>query len=147
MPKQTANLIRALTSLAFTALLALPATAGKHKAPPPPPVGEDVEVTSGVVTALSCAKEAREKKDLSLLISCPLSEIKTGLVVYDVAEEQIYRISDKAVYLYELEGAFGGGSIDFEGVVAKVKGGIAVIDVEDYEVTPKPKAGSFKGCL
>jgi hypothetical protein len=110
-------------------------------------VGEEVEITSGAVTALSCAVQARDEGRLELLTSCPLSEVAKGLVVFDVAEKQIYRISTKAVFRYELEKAYGGGSIDFSGKVAKVEKAIATVDVEEYSVTAKPKAGSFKGCL
>lgn len=126
-------------------LLALPAAADDEANVD---VGDDVEVMSGAVTALSCALKARDDGALDGLTSCPPSEASKGIVVFDVAEEQIYRVSEKAVYRYELEKAFGGGSIDMSGVVKKIdKGGVAVIDVEDYAVNPKPKAGAFKGCL
>lgn len=111
--------------------------------------GEEVEVTAGAVTALSCALEARSSGDLALLTSCPLQEAVREIVVFDVAEKEIYRISKKKVLRYQLEKAFGGGSIDFSGVVVAVdkKTGIATIDVAEYSVTHKPKPGSFKGCL
>lgn len=111
-------------------------------------VGDEIEVMSGAVTALSCAIRARDEGKLDLLTGCPLSEATKEIVVFDVAEEQIYRISSKAVFRYELEKAFGGGSIDLSGVVKKIdKGAVATIDVEEYTVNPKPKAGAFKGCL
>lgn len=110
--------------------------------------GDDVELSSGAVTALSCAERARLTGDLSLLNSCPLSEARNGIVIFDVAEREIYRISGKAVRHYELERAFAGGSIDLTGVVEKVDAdGVASVKVTEYSVTPKPKAGSFKGCL
>ena len=110
--------------------------------------GDEVEVISGAVTALSCAIDARDNGKLDVLNSCPMSEATKEIVVFDVAEKQIYRVSAKAVYRYELEKAFGGGSVDLSGVVAKVdKSGVATLDVEDYTVNPKPKAGAFKGCL
>jgi hypothetical protein len=112
-------------------------------------VGEDVEVTSGVVTGESCAVRAREKGELRLLTSCPPAEASKGLVVFDVAEKRIYRIAEKKVFRYQLESAFGGGSIDFTGKTVKVdpKSQIATVEVSDYSITKKPKPGAFKGCL
>ncbi len=115
--------------------------------PAVPDVDDDVEVYSGQVTALSCALQAREKGKLSYIENCPLAEMAKGLVVYDVTEKIVYEISTKNVYRYELEKAAGGGSIDFEGTVAGVKGVVATVDVEEYSVTARPKAGAFKGCL
>jgi hypothetical protein len=113
-----------------------------------PSAGEEVEVTAGAVTALSCALESQRTGDLTLLGSCPLQEAQKEIVVVDVAEQQIYRISRKKVRRFELEQAFGGGSIDFAGKVKAVdKAGVATVDVEEYTLTPKPKAGAFKGCL
>ncbi|MCC7386550.1 MAG: hypothetical protein IT384_32225 [Deltaproteobacteria bacterium] len=111
--------------------------------------GQEVEVTAGAVTARSCALEARSSGDLTLLTSCPLQEAVGEIVVFDVAEKEIYRLSKKKVLRYQLEKAFGGGSIDFSGVVVAVdkKTGIATVDVAEFSVTPKPKPGSFKGCL
>jgi hypothetical protein len=111
--------------------------------------GEEVEVASGAVTALSCALQAIERDDLELLNACPMIEAAKGIVVFDVAERQIYRLSRKAVHRFELEKAFGGGSIDFTGTVVAVdpKSGVATVDVEEYSVTARPKAGGFKGCL
>lgn len=126
-------------------MAALPALAEEAEATVE--VGEEVEITAGAVTALSCAIAARDSGQLELLTSCPLSEVAKGLVVFDVAEKQIYLLSKKAVFRYELEKAYGGGSIDFSGKVAKVEKAIATVDVEEYSVSPKPKAGSFKGCL
>ncbi len=111
--------------------------------------GEDVEVTSGVVTGERCAMEAREKGDLRRLTSCPPAEAKKGIVVFDVAEKRIYRLSEKKVFRFMLESAFGGGSIDFTGKTVKVdpKSEIATVDVADFSITKKPKPGAFKGCL
>jgi hypothetical protein len=139
---------RLLSPIVAVAALALsPAASANDTTPAPPDRGEDVEVTSGVVTALSCAVEAQRTGQLSLLNACPLAETAKGLVVFDVAEKQIYRLSKKAVFRYELESAVGGGSIDLEGVVASVDGRVAVIDVDEYEITKRPAAGAFKGCL
>jgi hypothetical protein len=113
-------------------------------------VKDEIEVTAGAVTALSCAIEAQKTKDLTLLGSaCPMSEVKSGLVIVDVAELEIYQPSTKKIAKHELESAFGGGSVDFEGVVVKVdkKTGLAVVDVNEYSVAKKKKAGGFKGCL
>jgi hypothetical protein len=93
-------------------------------------------------------------------------------VIVDVAEQQIYRPQDvkakkargaggtmrrddgkdddatKQIAHYQLESAFGGGSIDITGVVVSVdKAGVAVVRVTDFTVNKKKKAGSFKGCL
>ncbi len=111
--------------------------------------GEDVEVTAGVVTGTSCALEAREKGDLRVLTSCPPAEAQKGIVVFDVAEKRIYRLSEKKVFRFMLESAYGGGSIDFTGKTVKVdpKDAIATVDVADFSITKKPKPGAFKGCL
>lgn len=129
--------------LATLALAALPGGAGR--ADP----GDEVEVTSGVVTGLSCAIAAREKGDLRLLNACPPVEAGKGMVVFDVAEQRIYRLSAKKVFVYQLESAFGGGSIDFTGTEVKVDPTteVSLVDVEEYSVSPKPKPGAFKGCL
>jgi hypothetical protein len=112
--------------------------------------GEEVELASGQVTALSCAKKALETGSLDALTSCPPEEAVHGLVVYDVAEKQIYKLAPKKVRLYELEKAFAGGSIDFTGVVLEAKdkkSGVPLVEVKEYSITPRPKPGSFKGCL
>lgn len=110
---------------------------------------EEVEVTAGAVTALSCAQEALKTGDLSILGSgCPMAEVKSGLVIVDVAERQIYRVTAKKIAMHQLESAFGGGSVDFEGIVKAVdKAGIATVDIGDFTVNKKKKPGSFKGCL
>lgn len=110
--------------------------------------GDEVEVTSGAVTALSCAIAARDDGDLEALNACPLEEALKGIVVFDVAEQQIYKLDTKKVRLFELEKAFAGGSIDFAAVVKKIdKSGVAEVVVDEFSVTAKPKAGAFKGCL
>jgi len=110
--------------------------------------GEDVDVTAGVVTGLECALAAREKGDLRKLTSCPPLEAQKDLVVYDVAERRIYRIAAKKVFRYQLESAFGGGSIDFSGKAVKVDANeVATVEVAEYSIAKKPKAGTFKGCL
>ncbi|HSB21440.1 MAG TPA: hypothetical protein VLD85_15630 [Anaeromyxobacteraceae bacterium] len=126
------------------ALMAL-AWAGLARAAP----GEEVEVTAGVVTGLSCALQARAKGELRLLSSCPPAESRKGLVIFDVAERRIYRLSPKKVARYQLESAYGGGSIDFTGRSVKVdaKTDIATVDVAEFSITRKPKPGAFKGCL
>jgi hypothetical protein len=112
-------------------------------------VGEEVEVTSGVVTGMSCALRARETGELRVLTACPPAEAAKGLVVFDVAESRIYRIAEKKVFRYQLESAFGGGSIDFSGKTVKEdpKSEIATVEVADFSITKKPKPGAFKGCL
>ena len=129
----------------IAALLAVLAATPALATPP----GEEVEVTSGVVTGLSCALEARDKGGLRSLTSCPPAEAARELVVFDVAEKRIYRIVDKKVFRYQLESAFGGGSIDFTGRTVKLdeKADIATVEVAEFSITKKPKAGAFKGCL
>ncbi len=114
-----------------------------------PARAEDVEVTAGVVTGAECALAARAKGNLGLLSSCPPVEATKGLVVFDVAEKRIYRLTSKKLARWQLERAFGGGSIDFTGTSVKVdpKTEIATVAVADFSITPKPKPGAFKGCL
>lgn len=130
-------------------LLAVTALAAAWAAPAHAGPGDEVEVTAGVVTGLSCALAAREKGDLKLLTSCPPVEAVKGLVVFDVAEQRIYGLSAKKVRRHELESAFGGGSIDFSGVEVKVdpRTEVATVDVEEYSIAKRPKPGHFKGCL
>lgn len=121
-------------------------------APPPAratDLGEEVEVTAGVVTGLSCALQARAKGELKVLTSCPPAEAGKELVVYDVAERRIYRIAEKKVHHWQLESAFGGGSIDFTGKAVRIdeKQDIATVEVAEFSIARKPKAGAFKGCL
>jgi len=132
------------TFLSLSAL-ALAAVAGSARGAP----GDEVEVTAGVVTGLSCALSAREKGDLKLLTACPPVEATKGLVVFDVAEKRIYGISTKKVRRSELESAFGGGSIDFTGVEATTdaKTLVSTVDVKEYSIAKRPKPGAFKGCL
>lgn len=111
-------------------------------------VGEEIELSSAPVTSLSCARRAIETGKLDLLTSCPLDQTKTGLVVFDVAEMTFYRV-DKKVRLSDLERAYGGGSVDITGKVTKVdaKEKVAEVQVSELRVTPRPRAGAFKGCL
>lgn len=111
--------------------------------------GEEVELSSAPVTALACAQKAAATGKLDLITACPLEETKTGLVVFDVAERQIYRLSRKTVRRSDLERAYGGGALDLTGAVKGVgkKDGIPEVEVKEYRVTPRPKAGAFKGCL
>ncbi len=110
---------------------------------------EDVEVSSGVVTGVDCALAARAKGNLGVLSSCPPVEATKGIVVFDVAEKRIYRLESKKLARWQLERAFGGGSIDFTGTAVKTdpKTQIATVAVSDFSITPKPKPGAFKGCL
>ena len=111
--------------------------------------GEEVEVTAGVVTGLNCALEARAKGELKRLTACPPAEGAKEMVVIDVAEKRIYRIAGKKLFRYQLESAYGGGSIDFTGRAVKVdaRTDIATVEVAEFSITRKPKPGSFKGCL
>ena len=111
--------------------------------------GEEVELSSAPVTALSCAQRVVESGKLDLLTACPLEETLKGLVVFDVAEMTYYRIDKKGMRISELERAYGGGSVDITGKVKSVdkKDKVATVAVTEYRVTPKPKPGAFKGCL
>lgn len=112
-------------------------------------LGEEVDVTAGVVTGLSCALRVRETGELKRLTSCPPAEAAKELVVFDVAEKRIYRIAAAGVHRWQLEGAFGGGSIDFTGKTVKVDeaADIATVEVAEFSVAKKKKPGAFKGCL
>jgi hypothetical protein len=132
--------------------LALAPTLAARAAPPPAHAtdpGEEVEVTSGVVTGLDCALRARAKGELKVLTSCPPAEAVKELVVFDVAERRIYRIAPKKVHRYQLESAFGGGSIDFTGTAVRndARQDIATVEVAEFSIAKKPKPGAFKGCL
>jgi len=133
---------KTIAALAALALAGGPAAARAEEA-------EEIEVTAGVVTGLECALAARTTGDLRRLSSCPPAEAARGLVVYDVAEKRIYRISPKKVFRWELERAFGGGSIDFTGRSVKVdpKSEVTTVEVAEFSITPRPKPGAFKGCL
>ncbi len=112
-------------------------------------IGEEVDISAASITALPCALLAKESGDLTVLGSCPTFEVARGIVAFDVAEQQIYRIAPKRVHRYQLEKAFGGGSMDFVGKVVAIDPatGIATVEVEEFSITPKPKPGAFKGCL
>ena len=109
---------------------------------------EEVEIYSGVITAKSCAEKAQETGEFEILANCPPVEAaKSGYVIYDVTENEFYVPKLGKIYLFELDEGFG-GSIDVTGViVGKTKDGIPILDPEEYEITPKPKPGFFKGCL
>jgi hypothetical protein len=111
--------------------------------------GEEVELSSAPVTALSCAQKAVETGKLDLITACPLEETLKGLVVFDVAEMTFYRLDKKGMRTSELERAYGGGSVDITGKVKSLdkKDKVALVEVTEYRVTPKPKPGAFKGCL
>ena len=57
-------------------------------------------------------------------LGCDLAEATKEIVVYDVAEKQLYRLVGKRVARWQLEGAFGGGSVDFVGKVTRVEVGL-----------------------
>lgn len=128
-----------------TVLLTALAAVAVHAAEP----GEEVELSSAPVTGLSCAKKAIETGKLDLLSTCPLEEAPKGIVVFDVAEMQYYQLDAKTIRTSALERAYAGGSVDVTGKVKSVdkKTGLATVQVTEYRITPKPKAGAFKGCL
>lgn len=110
-------------------------------------VGEEVELSSAVITAKSCAEKAKETGSFELLSSCPPVEAeKTGYVIYDVTENTFYAIAPKNIYYFELDHGFG-GNIDLTGKIVGKEGDLPVIEAQQYKISPKPKAGFFKGCL
>lgn len=110
-------------------------------------VGEDIELSSAVITAKSCAEKAKETGSFELLSSCPPVEAeKTGYVIYDVTENTFYAIASKNVYYFELDHGFG-GNIDLTGKIVGKEGDLPVVEAQQYKIVPKPKAGFFKGCL
>lgn len=126
-------------------LLSALAASGAFAADP----GEEVELSSAPVTGLACAQKALQTGKLDLLTSCPLEEATRGIVVFDVAEMAFYALDKKTIRTSDLERAYGGGSLDVTGTVKAVdkKTGVATVTVTEFRVTPKPKAGAFKGCL
>lgn len=129
-----------MLGIALTTVLAIPSFSDEK-------VGEDVDLSSAVITAKSCAEKAKETGSFELLSSCPPAEAaKTGYVIYDVTENTFYAIAPKNVYYFELDEGFG-GSIDASGKVVGKEGDIPVLEIKEYKITPKPKAGFFKGCL
>lgn len=138
--------MKTLGALTLALALAVPAAASAADVD----VGEEIDVTAGAVTGLSCALEARKTGDLTKVATCPLKEALKGIVVYDIANDMIVQFAKGSIPSYKLESAYGGGSIDFEeAMVKKVdkKTDVVIVAAEEYSVTKKPKAGGFKGCL
>ncbi|WP_456401082.1 hypothetical protein [Persephonella sp.] len=119
---------------------------------------DTVEVTSAIITALSCAEKAKELEEFEIISVCPpkaawegVKDIYTEypkIVVFDVTEGEYYYVkpTKDSIYYSDLLEGFG-GSIDGEGVIVGEIDGVAVVKFEDFEITPKPKPGFFKGCL
>ena len=120
----------------------------------------EVDFTSAVITALSCAKEAVESGEFEVLSSCPPHALFEGIstdkiytaepkvVIFDVTEGEFYFVKPTAegvTYSELLEGF--GGSLDGSGVIIGEKDGVSIVKLEEAEITPKPKPGFFKGCL
>ncbi|WP_293442948.1 hypothetical protein [Persephonella sp.] len=118
----------------------------------------EVEFTSAVITAISCAKEAEESGEFDVLASCPPHKAFEGvkdiydnppqIVIFDVTEGEYYYVkpTKDSVYWSDLLEGFG-GSIDGLGMIIGEKDGIPVVKLDEFEITPKPKPGFFKGCL
>jgi len=110
-------------------------------------VGEDVDLSSAVITAKSCAEKAKQTGSFELLSSCPPADAaQSGYVIYDVTENTFYAITPKNVYYFELDEGFG-GNIDAKGKIVSKEDDLPVIEIQEYKISPKPKAGFFKGCL
>ena len=120
----------------------------------------EVDLTSAVITAISCAKQAEESGEFAILSSCPPHKAFEGIpadkiytaspkvVIFDVTEGEFYLVQPNEYLTYSdlLEGF--GGSLDGTGVIVGEKDGVPVIKFEEeVTVTPKPKPGFFKGCL
>jgi hypothetical protein len=110
-------------------------------------VGEEADLSSAVITAKSCAEKAKQTGSFELLSSCPPAEAaQSGYVIYDVTENTFYAIAPKNIYYFELDEGFG-GNIDTKGKIVGKEGDLPVLEVQEYKISPKPKAGFFKGCL
>jgi len=118
----------------------------------------EVELTSAVITAEVCAKEYLETGDADTLNKCAphqafegVKDIYNGnpkIVVVDITEGEVYKVKvgKDTIYYYELLEGFG-GSLDGEGEIVAKDGETPVVKFSEYEITPKPKPGFFKGCL
>ena len=118
----------------------------------------EVELTSAVITAEVCAKEYLETGDADTLNKCAphqafegvkdIYEGKPKIVIVDITEGEVYKVKvgKDTIYYYELLEGFG-GSIDGEGEIVAKDGDVPVVKFSEYEITPKPKPGFFKGCL
>ena len=118
----------------------------------------EVELTSAVITAEVCAKRYLENEDPDELNKCAPHEAFEGvkdiyngnpkIVVVDITEGEVYKVKvgKDTIYYYELLEGFG-GSLDGEGEIVAKDGEMPVVKFSEYEITPKPKPGFFKGCL
>lgn len=118
----------------------------------------EIELTSAVITAEACAKEYLETGDSDTLNKCAPHQVFEGvkdiyegkpkIVVVDITEGEVYKVKvgKDTIYYYELLEGFG-GSIDGEGEIVAKDGDVPVVKFSEYEITPKPKPGFFKGCL
>jgi len=101
-----------------------------------------------------------ESGEFDVLNSCPPHKLFEGVpadkiytappkvVIFDVTEGEYYYIkptSEGVTYSALLEGF--GGTLDGEGEIIGQKGDVSVVQLEEAEITPKPKPGFFKGCL
>lgn len=119
---------------------------------------EELELTSAVITALSCAEKAEETGEFDVLSTCPphaawegvkdIYEQAPKIVIFDVTEGEYYAVkpTKDGVYWSDLLEGFG-GSIDGTAEPVGKEGELTVIKFTEFEITPKPKPGFFKGCL
>ncbi|NPA53240.1 MAG: hypothetical protein GXO21_01080 [Aquificae bacterium] len=119
---------------------------------------EELEFTSAIITALTCAEEAQETGEFDVLSSCPphaawegvkdIYEENPKIVIYDVTEDEYYAVkpTKDGIYWSDLLEGFG-GSIDGTAEPVGKEGELVVIKFTEFEITPKPKPGFFKGCL
>ena len=118
----------------------------------------EVELTSAVITAEVCAKEYLETGNADTLNKCAphqafegVKDIYNGnpkIVVVDITEGEVYKVKvgKDTIYYYELLEGFG-GSLDGEGEIVAKDGETPVVKFSEYEITPKPIPGFFKGFL
>jgi len=116
-------------------------------------IGEEIDLSSAVITAKTCAEKAAETLDFNYLLECPPNEgAKSGYVIYDPSENEYYYIKLGKLYLYQLEELYSTsgreGKLSAEVKIIGKKDDKYVVDlVEIEEIKPRPKAGFFKGCL
>ncbi|MCB9737891.1 MAG: hypothetical protein H6747_01410 [Deltaproteobacteria bacterium] len=108
---------------------------------------EEVELYSAQLTAYPCAVRAAKEGTAVIGPECsPMEAVTHGFALLDPQEKKVFLVKEGSVYRFELEHGFG-GRVDISGNVVGTRGGVPVIAPESYTITPKPKAGAFKGCL
>ncbi|MEY3015203.1 MAG: hypothetical protein RIT45_3938 [Pseudomonadota bacterium] len=108
---------------------------------------EEVELYSAQLTAYPCAVRAAREGSAVIGPECsPMDTLTHGFALLDPAEKKVFLVKAESIYRFELEHGFG-GRVDISGTIVGTRGGVPVIAPESYTITPKAKAGAFKGCL